>query len=53
VAQLRRQGLAALAIAARHHDTPPALLQHADIVVDEVPGMVALLRQIIETLECS
>ncbi len=53
MAQLRRQGLAALAIAARHYDTPPELLQHADIVVDEVPGMVALLRDMIEILECS
>jgi trehalose 6-phosphate phosphatase len=53
IPKLRQQGLAALAIAARHHDTPPALLQHADIVVDEVPGMVALLRDMIEMLECS
>ncbi len=50
---LRREGLATLAIAARHHDTPPELLQHADMVVDEVPGMVALLRDIVEFLECS
>lgn len=50
---LRKQGLAALAIAACHPDTPPELLQHADIVVDGVPGMVALLRNIVETLECS
>ena len=53
IPELRQQGLAALAIAARHHDTPPELLQHADIVVDEVPGMVALLREIVEFLECS
>ena len=53
IPELRRQGLAALAIAARHHDTPPALLQHADMVVDEVPGMVALLHDIVEILECS
>jgi len=53
IPELRRQGLAALAIAARHSDTPPELLQHADMVVDAVPGMVALLRDIIEILECS
>jgi trehalose 6-phosphate phosphatase len=50
---LRREGLAALAIAVRHHDTPSELLQHADMVVDEVPGMVALLRDIVKFLECS
>ena len=50
---LRQQGLAALAIAARHSDTPPELLQHADMMVDAVPGMVALLRDIVEILECS
>lgn len=53
IPELRHQGLAALAIAARHHDTPPALLQHADMIVEEVPGMVALLRDIVEILECS
>ena len=53
IPELRQQGLAALAIAARHPDTPPELLRHADIAVDGVPGMVALLRDIVETLECS
>jgi trehalose 6-phosphate phosphatase len=53
IAQLRQRGLAALAIVVRHPDTLPALLQHADIVVDGVPGMVALLRCMIEILECS
>jgi trehalose 6-phosphate phosphatase len=53
LAKLRQQGLATLGIVVRHHDTLPALLQHADIVVDEVPGMVALLRDIIEIVECS
>ncbi|GAC1568867.1 MAG: trehalose-phosphatase [Ktedonobacteraceae bacterium] len=50
VARLRQQGLAALAIVVRHPDTLPELLQHADIVVDEVPGMVALLREMVEIL---
>ncbi len=53
IPELRRQGVAALAIAARHSDTPPELLQHADMVVDGVPGMVAQLRDIVEILECS
>jgi trehalose 6-phosphate phosphatase len=53
IPELRREGLAALAIAAHHDDTPPELLQRADIVVDGVPGMVALLRDIVEFLECS
>lgn len=53
IPELRRQGLAALAIAARHPDTPPELLQHTDMVVEAVPGMVALLREMIEILECS
>ena len=53
MAELRRQGLATLAIVARHPDTLPALLQHADIVVDAVPGMVALLRDMIQILACS
>lgn len=53
IAVLRQQGLATLAIVARHHDTLPVLLQHADMVVDEVPGMVALLRDMVEILQCS
>ena len=53
IAQLRQQGLATLAIVVRHPDTLPAMLQHADMVVDEVPGMVALLREMIKILTCS
>ena len=53
IPKLCKAGLVALAIAARHPDTPPELLQHADIVVDGVPGMVALLHDIVEILECS
>ncbi len=53
IEELRRQGLATLAIVARHSDTLPVLLQHADMVVDEVPGMVALLREMVDILECS
>ena len=53
IAQLRQQGLATLAVVVRHPDTLPALLQHADIIVDEVPGMVALLREMVKILACS
>lgn len=53
MAELRQQGLTTLAIVAHHPDTLPALLQHADIVVDAVPGMVALLRDMIQILVCS
>ncbi|MGH2493797.1 MAG: trehalose-phosphatase [Ktedonobacteraceae bacterium] len=51
--ELRQRGLTTLAIVARHPDTLPALLQHADTVVDRVPGMVALLRDMLQILVCS
>jgi len=47
VARLRQQGLAAFAIAVEHNDTPPTLLEHADLVVQGVEGMAELLRQIV------
>lgn len=50
IARLRRAGLSALAVVVRHHDTLPDLLSHADIVVEGVPGMTDLLREIIELL---
>ena len=50
IARLRKQGLAALAIVVRQADTLPQLLENADIVVDGVPGMVELLREIVERL---
>jgi trehalose 6-phosphate phosphatase len=53
IAELRKQGLATLAIAVRHPDTPPELLRNGDLVVDEVPGMVALLRHMVKILACS
>jgi len=34
----------------QHADTLPVLLEHADIVVQEVGGMVDLLREIVEML---
>ncbi len=50
IARLRQDGITALAIVVQHADTLPALLEHADIVVQEVEGMVALLRQMVELL---
>src|SRR6266702_6536103 len=50
-ARLRQQGMAALAIVVQHHDTPPEMLANADIVVQEVEGMVKLLREIVDLLE--
>jgi trehalose 6-phosphate phosphatase len=48
IARLRQDGLAALAVVVQHADTLPALLEHADIVVQEVEGMVKLLREMVE-----
>lgn len=52
IARLRQEGIAALAIAVQHSDTPPALLEQADRVVQGVEGMLALLRTIVVLL-CS
>lgn len=50
IATLRGEGLAALSIVVRHTDTLPELLERADIVVEEVDGMVRLLREIVQNL---
>jgi trehalose 6-phosphate phosphatase len=50
VAQLRQDGYAAHAIAVRHTDTPQALLEHADTIVQGVEGMVTLLEKITNDL---
>lgn len=50
ISRLRRAGLGALAVVVRHHDTPQGLLSHADIVVEGVPGMADLLREILAML---
>ena len=50
LARLRQTGLAAQAIVVKHTDTPPELLENADIVVEEVAGMAALLGEIVATL---
>ena len=53
IERLRQHGLAALAIAVQHHDTPRELLAHADITVQGVAGMVKLLRKIVASLQAS
>jgi trehalose 6-phosphate phosphatase len=48
---LRKERITAISIVVQHHDTLPELLAQADIVVQEVPGMVELLREIVANLE--
>ena len=48
ISRLREEGTAALSIVVQHADTPPELLEHADIVVQGVEGMVDLLRKMVE-----
>jgi trehalose 6-phosphate phosphatase len=50
-ASLRQEGLATCAVVVRHSDTLPALLEHADYVVNEVEGMAQLLHEIVTQLE--
>ncbi len=46
IEKLRNEGYAALGIAVQHSDTPPELLEHADIIVQDVEGMVQLMEEI-------
>lgn len=46
-ARLRQDGLAAFAIVVKHADTLPDLLASADLVVEEVDGMAALLHDMV------
>jgi trehalose 6-phosphate phosphatase len=50
IAHLRQHGLSALAIVVEHHDTPPALLEHADLVEEGVEGMAKMLQEIVAFL---
>lgn len=50
VERLRQDGYAAHSIAVQHPDTPPALLEHADTVVQGVEAMVQLLGLMTTTL---
>ncbi|MBE3566549.1 MAG: trehalose-phosphatase [Thermogemmatispora sp.] len=51
--RLRQEGScpAAVTIAVRHADTPPLLLERADLVVEGVAGMAALLEEMVIFLE--
>ena len=51
ITTMRKEGIAAVSIVVQHHDTLPELLTRADIVVQEVPGMVELLREMVTILE--
>ncbi len=50
LAQLRQQGLKTCSVVVKHPDTLSTLLEHADIVVDEVAGMAHLLTEIVDLL---
>lgn len=47
IEHLRTEGMQALGIAVQHGDTQAEILKHADIVVQEVEGMVELLKSIV------
>ena len=51
ITRMRTEGIATLSIVVRHHDTLPELLAQADIVVQEVPSMVELFREMVAILE--
>jgi trehalose 6-phosphate phosphatase len=50
ITKIRTEGIATLSIVVQHHDTLPELLAQADIVVQEVPGMVELFREMVAIL---
>lgn len=51
ITRMRKEGISALSVVVQHHDTLPELLAQTDIVVQEVPGMVELLREMVSILE--
>jgi trehalose 6-phosphate phosphatase len=51
IKKLRQHNLTAYGIVVQHHDTPPALVEHADYAVPEVSGMAELLREIVALLQ--
>ena len=51
IRKMHTEGIQALSVVVQHHDTLPELLAQADIVVQEVPGMVDLLREMVTILE--
>jgi trehalose 6-phosphate phosphatase len=50
ISRLKQEGIAAASIAVQHTDTLPDLLEKADVIVQEVDGMVQLLRDLVESL---
>lgn len=51
ISRLRQEGIAAVSVVVKHILTPPELLKNADIVVDEVEGMVELLQEMVSYLK--
>ena len=51
IKKMRKEGIAALSIVVQHPDTLSGLLEQADIIVQGVPGMVAVLREMVTILE--
>ncbi len=49
--RLRSEGLTALSVVVQYSDTIPELLEHADIKVQHVAGMVELLHEIVDELQ--
>jgi trehalose-phosphatase len=51
IARLREEkGIAAISVVVQHADSLPAMLEHGDIIVQEVKGMVELLGEMVEML---
>jgi len=50
IRQMKEEGIAAISVAVKHHDSPPALLREADIAVEQVDGMAELLGEIVAAL---
>jgi trehalose 6-phosphate phosphatase len=53
IKRLRQEGIAALSIVVQHTYTLPAMLEHGDIIVNDVEGMAEQLRAIVLQLEHS
>ena len=47
ISRLQKEGIAALSIVVQHADTLPILLEHGDIIVQGVEGMVKLLHEMV------
>lgn len=50
IEQLRKEGYAAHSIVVQHDDTPAALLEHGDTIVQGVEGMIQLLKEMAENV---